>query len=63
MDDQEPTKPATRFQLGQDLSSLSIEELTDTIGLLREEIERLEAAKASKTSQMAAAESLFKTNN
>ena len=58
---EEEEKPATGgFVIGQDLSSLSVDELSETVNLLRLEIDRLEAAKAAKSDHMAVAESLFK---
>lgn len=46
--------------VGEDLAPLSIGELETRIGLLREEIARLEAAKAGKLTTQAAADALFK---
>jgi uncharacterized small protein (DUF1192 family) len=55
-----PLKKKTVHEIGQDLSLLSISELTDRIGLLKEEIARLEAAKASKSATRSAADQFFK---
>ena len=60
MDELETPKGKKQFELGQDLSELSIEELAETVRLLQQEIERLEAARLAKSDQMAAAESFFK---
>ena len=49
MDDDLLPKKKTLHEIGQDLSLLSIGELTERIAQLKEEIARLEAAKASKS--------------
>ena len=60
MDDDLPPKKKTVHEIGQDLSLLSIGELTDRIAQLKEEIARLEAAKASKSATRTAADAFFK---
>ena len=47
--------------LGCDLSTFSVEDLDLRIGLLREEIERLEAEKVKKAESIDAAAAFFKT--
>lgn len=47
--------------LGQPLDTLSVDELTARIVLLRVEIERLEAAQTKKNASRAAADAFFKT--
>ena len=59
-DDDRP-KPKKLHEIGCDLTFLSAGELEERIALLREEIARLEADKASKTSSRSVAESLFKS--
>ncbi len=59
-DDDRP-KPKKLHELGCDLTFLSADEIEERIALLHEEIERLEADKASKTSSRSAAESFFKS--
>ena len=59
MDEDLPKKPAT-YAIGQDLALLSIEEIEETIGELKLEIERLEKAGREKSGHMSAAEALFK---
>ena len=59
MDEDLPKKPAT-YTIGQDLALLSIEEIEETIGELKLEIERLEKAGHEKSGHMSAAEALFK---
>jgi uncharacterized small protein (DUF1192 family) len=53
-----PTKAA--IALGEDLTTLSISELTARIELLRIEITRIEAAITAKQHQSAAADALFR---
>jgi uncharacterized small protein (DUF1192 family) len=60
MDEDLPPKKKTTHEIGQDLSLLSISELADRIALLKEEIARLEAAKASKSATRSAADQFFK---
>jgi uncharacterized small protein (DUF1192 family) len=60
MDEDLLPKKKTVHEIGQDLSLLSIGELTERIGLLKEEIARLEAAKASKSATRTAADAFFK---
>ena len=60
----EPKKPASRHEIGQDLSLLSVSELAERIRLLREEITRLERergipAGTAKSATKSAAEALF----
>ncbi|HVI27781.1 DUF1192 domain-containing protein [Hansschlegelia sp.] len=52
--------PLREHVIGQDLSVLSVEDLTQRVAALRSEIERLEAAIAAKTAQRSAADSLFR---
>jgi uncharacterized small protein (DUF1192 family) len=58
--DDEPKKPASRHEIGQDLSLLSVSELSERIALLREEIARLEAELNAKGATKNAAEALFR---
>ena len=59
-DDDKPRKKITH-EIGQDLSLLSVEELTERIALLNAEIERLEEAATKKRASKDAANSFFKT--
>jgi uncharacterized small protein (DUF1192 family) len=59
-DDDRPRKKISH-EIGQDVSLLSLEELTERIALLRGEIERLEAAAAKKRASKDAANSFFKS--
>jgi uncharacterized small protein (DUF1192 family) len=59
-DDDRPRKKITH-EIGQDLSLLSVEELTERIALLTTEIARLEAAAAKKRASKDAANSIFKS--
>jgi uncharacterized small protein (DUF1192 family) len=59
-DDDRPRKKITH-EIGQDLSLLSVEELTGRIALLKAEIARLEEAATRKRASRDAASSFFKT--
>lgn len=58
--DDEPKKKPRPHEIGQDLSLLSVDELSERIALLREEIVRLEAERAAKGATKSAAEALFR---
>jgi uncharacterized small protein (DUF1192 family) len=59
-DDDKPRKKFTH-EIGQDLSLLSVEELTERIALMNSEIERLQQAAAEKRASKDAANSFFKS--
>jgi uncharacterized small protein (DUF1192 family) len=59
-DDDKPRKKVSH-EIGQDLSLLSVEELTGRIALLHSEIERLQAAVGKKQASKEAANSFFKS--
>ena len=59
-DDDKPRKKITH-EIGQDLSLLSVEELTERIALMNAEIERLQVAMTRKRASKDAADSFFKT--
>jgi uncharacterized small protein (DUF1192 family) len=58
-DDDRPKRKITH-DIGQDLSLLSVTELNERIGLMREEIARLEADIAKKQATRSAADQFFK---
>jgi uncharacterized small protein (DUF1192 family) len=58
--DDEPPKKPKPHEIGQDLSLLSVAELSERIALLRAEIERLEAELQAKGATKSAAEALFR---
>lgn len=58
--DDEPVKRPKAHEIGQDLSLLSVRELEERIGLLKEEIERLQADVRAKSATKSAAEALFR---
>ncbi len=60
MDEEERIKKPASYEIAQDLSQLSIEEIEETISLLEAEIVRLREEKDQKGKQMSAAEALFK---
>jgi uncharacterized small protein (DUF1192 family) len=53
-------KKKTGHEIGSDISLLSVDELKARIGLLKAEIERLEAEVTAKSSSRNAAEGLFR---
>jgi uncharacterized small protein (DUF1192 family) len=59
-DDDRPRKKITH-DIGQDLSLLSVEELTERVALLTTEIARLEEAATKKRASRDAANSIFKS--
>jgi uncharacterized small protein (DUF1192 family) len=59
-DDDKPRKKVTH-EIGQDLSLLSVEELSERIALMTSEIERLRVAVAKKQASRDAANSFFKS--
>jgi uncharacterized small protein (DUF1192 family) len=60
LDDLEPKKKPKSYELGQDLTKLSVGELKALIDDLKAEIARVEAMLASKQSSKSAAEAAFK---
>jgi uncharacterized small protein (DUF1192 family) len=58
-DDDRPKKKIAH-EIGQDLSLLSVRELDERIGLMKEEIARLEADKIKKHATRSAADQFFK---
>ena len=56
-----PVKKKPEHEIGQSLDTLSVSELDERIGLLREEIARLEQARAMKEASKNAAAAFFKT--
>ena len=58
-DDDRPQKKVVH-EIGSDLSLLSVDELTQHITLLTEEIARLEAERTRKSASRSAAEGLFR---
>jgi len=59
-DDDKPRRKISH-EIGQDLSLLSVEELTGRIVLMHSEIERLQIALTKKRASRDAANSLFKS--
>jgi uncharacterized small protein (DUF1192 family) len=60
MDDDDRPKKKIAHEIGQDLALLSVDELTERIALLREEIGRLEEALNKKRASRSAADQFFK---
>jgi uncharacterized small protein (DUF1192 family) len=55
-----PPKKPKGYELGQDLSKLSVSELKNLVEDLKGEIARIEAALSAKQSSLSAAEAAFK---
>ena len=60
IDDEDRPKKKLSHEIGQDLTLLSVGELTERIALLKEEIARLEANMASRQASKSAADLFFK---
>ena len=60
VDDEDRPKKKIVHEIGQDLTLLSAGELTERIGILKDEIARLEADLARKQAMKSAADSIFK---
>lgn len=58
-EDDRPKKKITH-EIGQDLTLLSVGELTERVALLKEEIARLETNMSSKRASKSAADQFFK---
>ena len=58
-DDDRPQR-SVPYELGGDISTLSVDELKERVTLLKTEIERLEAEADRKASDRRAAENLFR---
>lgn len=58
-DEDKPVKK-TSHEIGADLSALSVDELKKRVALLQQEIARIDAEIAAKSSSRNVAESLFK---
>ena len=60
MDEDDRPKKKVAHEIGQDLTLLSVGELTERVALLKDEIARLEANMASKQASKSAADLFFK---
>ena len=60
-DDEDRKKPATELVIGEDLASISVDELEERITLLEAEISRIQAEIVSKQATKASAENFFKS--
>ena len=60
MDEDDRPKKKVAHEIGQDLTLLSVEELSARVSLLKEEIARLEADMGKKRATRAAADQFFK---
>ena len=60
VDEDDRPKKKIAHEIGQDLTLLSAIELTERIALLKEEIARLETARAKKQASRSAADQFFK---
>jgi uncharacterized small protein (DUF1192 family) len=59
-DDEDRPKKKIVHEIGQDLTLLSVGELTERVALLKEEIARIEADMKGKSASKSAAEMFFK---
>lgn len=59
-DDEDAPKKKRKHEVGEELSTLSLDELAERIALLEAEIARIEAAIAGKKASAAVADSFFK---
>jgi len=50
----------TMFQIGEDLYGISVDELNARLGVLKDEISRIELELAKKSADLSAADLLFK---
>ncbi len=60
IDEDDRPKKKIAHEIGQDLALLSVAELAERVGLLKEEIARLEAEMARKRASQTAADVFFK---
>ncbi len=60
IDEDDRPKKKVAHEIGQDLTLLSVTELAERIGLLKDEIARLEAEMARKRASQTAADAVFK---
>jgi uncharacterized small protein (DUF1192 family) len=60
VDEDVPIRKKVLHEIGQDLSQLSVEELSERIELLQEEVARLDAARSSKRASRTTADQFFK---
>ncbi|HEU4475636.1 MAG TPA: DUF1192 domain-containing protein [Methyloceanibacter sp.] len=60
LDDIAPPPKKKSYDLGQDLSKLSVEELRELVEALKAEVARVEEATNAKQSSLSAAEAAFK---
>ena len=60
LDEDDRPKKKIVHEIGQELTLLSVGELAERVGLLKEEIARIEANMASKNASKSAADQFFK---
>ena len=60
IDDDDRPKKKIVHEIGQELALLSVKEIDERVALLKEEIARLEAAKAGKQASRNVADTFFK---
>lgn len=59
--EEEAAKKKASYEIGMDLSEMSVEEIHETISMLQEEIARLQETATAKSDHLSAAEALFKS--
>jgi uncharacterized small protein (DUF1192 family) len=60
-EDENKAKRIAQYVIGQDLSELSVDEISETIEALEIEIDRLKTAQSEKSDHLSAAAALFKS--
>ena len=58
--EEEVVRPKKAHEIGEDISTLSVEELKERVAVLHAEIERLEAAIRAKQATKTAADTFFR---
>lgn len=60
-EDEIRAKRIAKYTIGQDLSELSVDEISETVEALEIEINRLKTTKSEKSNHLSAAVALFKS--
>lgn len=60
-EDEDRAKRIASYTIGQELAELSVDEISETIQALQDEIIRLQTVKSEKTDHLSEAEALFRS--